>query len=133
VSFDLKEQGWVTIYKELSPQLLVGKSGVKFSYSGTGNYNTLEFKLIEKDGTIFDAVQLDTTVTGTSVSREIHYSDMRCWKNTGRCQTDNDVKILAFNPGNIDRIDFSFSNKPGNNRDLPGTGTVTIEYVEIIP
>jgi F0F1-type ATP synthase membrane subunit c/vacuolar-type H+-ATPase subunit K len=131
VSFELKERGWVAIYKKLTPQLLVGKSGVKFSYSGTGSPNTTELKLIENDQTIFEAVWPDAAVTGNSVSQEIQYSDMRCRKTTGRCRTDNDVNTLAFNPQNIDRIDFSFSNKPEYG-DIPGTGTVTIEYVEII-
>ena len=135
VSFELETSGWVSIYKKVSPQLVAGTSGIKFYYSGTGNPNTLEFKLIDKYGTIFESVWSGATVTyanGPRVFWEIHYNDMRCRQNTGECKTDNDVSTSTLNPGNLDRIDFSFSNKPETG-DTPGPGIVTFEEILIVP
>jgi hypothetical protein len=134
-SFELETNGWISIYKKISPRSLSGTSGIKFYYSGMGNPNTLEFKLIDKYETIFEAVWSGVTVTnanGPSTFWEIRYSDLRCRQYSGKCKTENDVRTLTLNPKNIDRVDFAFSNKPETG-DTPGSGTVIIEEIMIIP
>ncbi len=47
ISFDLKHGGYVATYKKLEPKFLAWWiKGIEFSYSGMGNPNTLEFKLL---------------------------------------------------------------------------------------
>jgi hypothetical protein len=131
-SFDLKTNDWVATYKKLEPNLLLQGQGIRFSYGGTGVANTLEFKLIEKDAsgneTIFYAKWDGATFTaGKIISLDIYYRDLICRAAPGsRCLTGAE----HINPGQVDRIDFSFSNKSNN---LPGQGEVIIEEIQLIP
>ncbi len=132
VSFDLKTNGWVAIYKKLEPNLLLQTHGIRFSYIGTGAANTLEFKLIEKDAsgneTIFYA-QWDgaTSTAGKEISQDIKYSDLICrFTLNSNCKTGAE----HIKPDLVDRIDFSFSNA---SNAMPGEGEVIIKEIQIIP
>ena len=131
ISFDLKRNGWAAIYKKLQSNSLLHTQGLKFSYSGTGAANTLEFKLFEKDAdgveTLFYAEWDGATSTaGETISPEIYYTDLICKPNASRCLTGAEPIDLKL----VDRIDLSISNKPGQ---LPGAGKVTIESIQYIP
>ena len=129
-SFTLKKGEWVAAYKKLDPNLLLNSQGMRFSYSGIGVANTLEFKLIEKDAnaneTIFYAEWDGATFTQGKRVQDIYYPDMICrYTQKSRCLTGAE----HIKPELVDRIDFSFSNK---SNQLPGDGEVTIDWVQII-
>ena len=137
LSTNLEEEGYVAIYKKLTPQLLKQTNGIGLIYSGTGAPNTLELRLIDKHETIFEAVWQNATATdGREELKQVLYSDFRCRKivreeQPGNCRTDEDVRTLVFNPEDIDRIDFTFSNKPEIG-DVAGQGTVVIKEIWVI-
>jgi hypothetical protein len=134
IMFDLKSEGWVAAYKKLDPGLLSASQGIKFSYSGTGVANTLEFKLIEKDTkgkeTIFYVEWGGATMTGgKTTTRDVYYKDMVCRQTPGsRCVNGTE----RINAGQTDRIDFSLSNKPVNG-NASGQGEVIIKEIQFIP
>lgn len=133
ISFDLKEDGWVAIYRKLSPQSLSRTRGIEFFYRGTGVTNTIELKLIDKHETVFESVWYNATATNDQrASWEALYSEFKCRKGSGRCQSDEDVRTLTLNLKEVDRIDFAFSNKPDHG-DVPGRGTVVIEEILTTP
>ncbi|HMB23171.1 MAG: hypothetical protein ACM33V_03450, partial [Chloroflexota bacterium] len=96
-------------------------------YSGTGEYNTLEFKLLlrypEHTGdTIYGIVwRRDTNTNGKWVQKEVPYSDIWCWGPAEACADHPEVDVTK-----VDRLDFAVSNKPG---DDPGSGWLLIKDV----
>ena len=131
ISFDLKEQGWAAVYKKLEPNQLLQTQGIRFSYSGTGAANTLELKLFEIDANgdeILFYAEWDgaTSTAGKSIIQEVDYSELICQPSQGKCPTGATI----IKPELVDRIDFSVSNRSGQ---LPGSGEVTIEWIQIIP
>jgi hypothetical protein len=133
ISFDLKKDGWATIYKKLTPQSLLQAKGIRFFYRGTGVPNTIELKLIDRNETIFEAIWYNATdTTGQRRTWEALFTDFRCRKGAGKCMDDGAVSSLTFNPLEIDRIDIAFSNK-SDHGDVPGSGEITIEEIEVIP
>lgn len=132
IAFTLKDGGWVAAYKKLNPAALSQTTGIKFAHTGTGASNTLELKLVETDETIFRVIWYNGTYTaGIKKSWEVPYSEFKCEKGTGRCQDEAAVNSEIFNPEQVDRIDFSFSNKPDQG-DEAGAGEVIIEGIQLI-
>jgi hypothetical protein len=130
ISFDLKPKGWIATYKSLNPDLISQTEGIRFSYNGTGAPNTLELKLIEKDGAIFEIAWNGETLTNEeSRSRDVRYSSLKC--RLGSANRCSQGAVLAFDPANIDRIDITFSNHPEKG-DIAGQGNVVIEWIQTI-
>jgi hypothetical protein len=145
ISFDLVKDGYVGIAKVLPAKALSGTTGIRFSYQGRGQPNTIEVKLIYKRGTVFSANLRHATVTGGHgwVTREkISYDTFRCWATTGddpdKCPPTEDLRLDLEK---VEIIDFAFSNKPHNPKnpddtelsdDAPGSGTVTIKDVQAV-
>jgi hypothetical protein len=130
INFDLKAGGWTGIYKKLS---LPPFKSIKVQYKGTGAPNTIELKLIDKNETVFEAIQAHTTNTnGQSQPWGIEYSEFRCRKGSALCQDDNAVRSLTLKPEDLDRMDISFSNK-SEHADEAGSGQVTIEEIQFSP
>lgn len=122
VSFDLKKQGgYVATYKKLEQGLLAWWiKGIEFSYSGMGNPNTMEFKLISESSTYRIVLPHTTNTGGKTSSWKIPYVSLTA---------PADGKIFNRTDFKLDRIDFTFSSWQG---DTPGTGNVVIQDIRVI-
>ena len=122
IGYELKPGGWVAISKEIKPSVLVGTSRIRFSYAGYGAPNTIELKLIYREGVVFSVEWSGVTDTnGGWRMLEASYSQFTCWESTG-CSRGEVIDIRR-----VEKIDFSVSNRPGN---TPGIGVVRIDNVE---
>jgi hypothetical protein len=125
ISYDLKEGGYVEIFKEFNPEILSGTKGIKFFYKGSGNPNTLDLGPRYGDGTIF-GVSLDSaTVTDVWVPTEVPYTNFDCWWPEDKCLyygNNLDVK-------NVRAIGFVIANDPEEG-DVYGSGRVIIDDVQ---
>ena len=122
IGYDLKPDGWVGIFKQIDPSVLMGTTRIRFYYSGYGMPNTIELKLIYKGGAVF-STQWPGVTNGEWRVLEAPYDQFACWEATG-C-----VKGERVDLSRVDRIDFAISNKAGN---TPGIGVVRIDSVEAI-
>jgi hypothetical protein len=125
--FNLQEGGWVGVAKAVSPGSLAGSDGLSFYLRGSGEPNTIEFKLLYtlEDGTnpVFSMNWYAKSVTGDWVYLEAYYDQFTCWEETG-CDPGS-----VPDPTRVTRIDIAVSNKPG---DVPGIGVVLLDSIETI-
>ena len=129
VTFDIQRDSWVGISKDITPGLLSGTSGIFFIYKGEGKPNTLEFKLIDEQGTVFSVLWNSATVTNDKwILLGVLYDQFECWKTTGICP---DNQVLNLEPAKIVKIDFAFSNKV-DTEDEPGSGKVIIDDIYVV-
>ncbi len=146
VSFDLINDGYVGIKKVLPPKALSGTTGIRFSYQGRGQPNTIEVKLIYKAGTVFWVWLRHASITGGYgwVTREISYDRFRCSAGSGsdpdKCPPSGG-EPLRLDLEKVETIEFAISNKtrdPNNpedtepSADVAGSGTVTIKDVQAV-
>ena len=85
--FDLQGGGWVGIARAVNPESLAGSDGLAFSLRGSGEPNTIEFKLLYtlEDGTnpVFSVNGYASSVTADWVRLEAYYDQFTCWEETG--------------------------------------------------
>lgn len=125
ISYDLKEGGDVEIFKEINPEMLSRKEGIKFFYKGSGEPNALGLALAYGDGTIFGVSWARATVTDVWVPTELPYTTFDCWCPKDKCLyygNNLDVK-------NVRAIGFEISNNPEEG-DVCGSGRVIIDDVQ---
>lgn len=126
VSYSLAGSGWIGITKDLPAGLLSGTRAIAFRYRGSGRPNTIELKLIYDGGVIFGWDWHRATDThGGWESREIPYSDFKCWSATG-CRAGEPV-----DQGRVEKVDFAVSNKPQYD-DAAGRGSIAFENLEAV-
>jgi hypothetical protein len=120
-SFDLAKGGWVAAYKKLTPGSLEWWiKGIEFSYSGMGNSNTIEIKLLDGSDVPYKSIRQSSSDTGGRFfTVSIPFEEFL--GPDGR----------AFHPEDFtpDRIDFSFSNGP---ESVPGAGSVVVDDIRVI-
>lgn len=125
--FTLNESGYVGVTRDVSPGTLVGSDGLAFYLKGSGEPNTVEFKLLyaEQGGVnpVFSVNWYAGSVTDDWIRLEADYDQFACWEATG-CDPGS-----TPDPALVTRIDFAVSNKPG---DVPGTGMVLLDSIEAI-
>jgi formylglycine-generating enzyme required for sulfatase activity len=120
INFNLLQGDWAAVYKKIPPEFLVGTKGLTISYRGHGASNTIEVKLIHTDDTVCRKVIHNKTNTNDIPdSLQIAYSELEC-------------ESRPLNLDNIDRLDLSFSNWPGDG-DEAGEGEVVIEMIQLVP
>ena len=127
ISYDLKEEGWVAIYKEINPEILSNKEGIQFFYKGSGEPNTIQLglKYRDVDETIF-GVSLDRkTVAEDWVSIEVPYTYFDCWWPDDNCLHYGNKLDLK----NVRKIGFGIENYPGEG-DVNGSGRLIIDDVQ---
>ena len=126
ISYDLKEGGYVTMYKEIDPEILSGTELIKFFYKGSGEPNTIQLGLKYRDvnETIF-GVSLDRkTVAEDWVYIEVPYTHFDCWWPDVNCQYYGDELDLR----NVGKIGFGIQNYPREG-DVNGSGRLIIDDV----
>lgn len=127
IFYNLKEGGEVAIYKEINPEILSGKDGIKFFYKGGGEPNTIDFALRYGDvgETIFGVGWERETVTDDWVTKEVPYTYFNCWGPDDNCQYYENKLDLK----NVRKIWFCISNNPEDG-DVCGSGRVIIDDVQ---
>ena len=126
ISFDLKERGYVHIYKKINPEVLSGKEGIKFYYKGSGEPNT--FKLVLRYGdvgkTLFGVSSDRGTVTDDWVPIEAPYTYFNClWPDDNCLYYGNKLDLK-----NVRKIGFEIANL--REGDVCGSGKVIIDDVQ---
>lgn len=124
VSFELKKEGTYTAtYKKVDKKLLAWWiKGIEFSYSGMGDPNTMEFKLLDTASSQCSVVMGNATNTDSRIVLvPIPYESLIDPVDGEICDLDD----FALN-----RMDFTFSSWRG---DTPGTGIVIISNIRVIP
>lgn len=120
IDYNLTEDGYVGIYKQIEPKELSYTEGLRLHYMGSGAPNTIELKLIRDDGAPF--VYPCNNATNTDGWRRIDacYKKFECWdKNV--CNGD------IIEPSRIKQLEIAISNKEG---DKIGKGFVIVDEIE---
>ena len=127
ISYDLKEKGYVSILKEIKPEILSGKDGLRFFYKGSGRPNTLAVELVYSDPnfTCFGVKWNSSTAIDDWVSIEAPYTNFRCWWPNESCLHYGDKVDLEY----VRRISFAIMNEPEAG-DRYGSGRVIIDDVQ---
>lgn len=119
ISYELKEEGWISMNKKINPEILSEYEGLRFYYKGSGRPNTIEIQLGYEDSTHFSVVWHRATVADDWVSVELPYSDFNCWYYN---RDELDLEKVR-------EIQFFISNNP-NHGDVYGSGWVIIDDVQ---
>jgi hypothetical protein len=129
ISYDLKEGGYVAIYKEINPEILSGIEGIRFFYKGSGRPNTLALVLVYNDlnWTSFGVSWDRATVKDDWVSIEVPYTNFDCWWPEDNCLHYGYKLDLE----NVRTISFAISNNITMG-DVYGSGEVIIDDVQEI-
>lgn len=118
ISYELSDNGWVQINK--APDIdMADIAGLRFSYVGTGNANSLEVKLEDGDGSNFGKIYPSGSVVKTWTTVTIPIEELEYWWG-------GDNKL---DKTNIKNILFAVSKKGA---DKGGAGKVAIDQIEII-
>jgi len=131
ISYDLKEDGYVVISKEIDPEILTETEGLNFYYKGSGKPNTIEFKLVygkDFDETTYGILWNKATIVDNWIFIEVPYNHFSCWWPENNCERYGnklDVK-------NVRKIEFAISNKP-NDGDMYGSGWLIIDEIQGSP
>jgi len=124
ISYDLKEKDYVLIYKEINPEILFGKKGIKFFYKASGGPNMLTIGLEYEDSTKFISSGR-ATVTDNWVPVEVLFHQFKC---------ENDEEYKAYGGESVDLkkvciIVFIIWNCPEQG-NVYGSGKVIIDDVQ---
>jgi hypothetical protein len=106
LSFSLVRSGWVGVTKTVPARSLTGTRRITFRYAGRGAMNSIEFKVLYANGTIFGGLWRHVSNTnGRWRTIVVPYAQLTCWEGTGCNQGD------PVAPRRIRKIDFAVSNK----------------------
>jgi len=127
ISYDMKESGYVSIIREITPEILSGKEGIKFYYKGSGKPSTLALILEYGDpgDTCFGVEWDSATVRDDWVSIEVPYTYFDCWWPEDNCLHYGNKLDLR----NVRRIAFAIMNNYEAG-DIQGSGRVIIDDVQ---
>jgi hypothetical protein len=127
LSYDVGENGYVTMTKSVNAKTMSDVVGISFTYMGDGAPNTIEFKLMlrypgDSGDTTYGKLWGRATDTGGEwLTFEVPYDDMECWWPDDNCKAHQ-----KLDPAMVDRLDFAISNKAG---DEAGSGWVMFKDV----
>lgn len=126
IDYTVKENGYLTVSREISSKILTETKGIGFFYKGSGSPNTIELKLLykpddEDKSVVFGVLWNHATDVQNWTLLEAPYSFFLCWRDTG-CEAGD-----ALDSSKVWKIDIAISSKPG---DTPGSGTVLIDDLQ---
>lgn len=126
IAYDLKDNGWVGISRDIAPKMLAGIVGLEFSnYGIVGATNTIELRMVYDDNTTFGVSWNKATVTDGWSIHKAPFSDFSCLGPESRCEACRNKLV----PSNVSKIEFIISNNPVKG-DLSGSGTIIIDQVQ---
>lgn len=120
ISYDLKENGGVSIYREINPEILFEKEGILFFYKASGGPTTLIIGLEYEDTTQFVSSGR-ATATDNWVPVKVPFLLFTGWD--GDSELDDLQKVR--------KIVFIIENRPEQG-DVYGSGWVIIDDVQTI-
>ena len=120
ISYDLKENGSVSIYREINPEILFEKEGILFFYKASGGPTTLTIGLEYEDTTQFVSSGR-ATATDNWVPVKVPFFLFKRWY--GESELDDLQKVR--------KILFIIENRPEQG-DVYGSGWVIIDDVQTI-
>lgn len=123
ISYDLKENGSVSIYKEIKPEILSEKEGILFFYKAGGGPNTLTIGLEYEDTTQFIRSGI-ATVTDNWVPVKVSSFQFKRWYDEEYEAYEG--KVVDFEK--VCKILFIIENRPEQG-DVYGSGWVIIDDV----
>ena len=121
ITYDLKENGWVSISKEVDAKNLSEFSGLMVSYFGIDNQDILGMRLIYDDGTTF-GISWDRLETNEWASQDGLYTDFKCLYPTNY----RDSNITAVDISKVKKLELRISKSAG---DIAGSGSITLDEV----
>jgi uncharacterized membrane protein len=127
ISYDMEEGGYVSIIREITPEILSGKEGIKFYYKGSGKPSTLALILVYGDPeyTSFGVEWYSATVRDDWESIEVPYTYFDCWWPEDNCLHYGNKLDLK----NVRAISFAIMNNYEAG-DIHGSGRVIIDDVQ---
>ena len=123
ISYDLKEDGWVKITRDVDPKKLAGIEGLEFSYKSSGERNSIEFGMAYDDSTTF-GVSCRPGVAAEWSSLEALYKNFVCVRPGDKCDLAG-----VFDQNKVRRLEFNISDNPDKG-DVSGSGTLTIDQLQ---
>ena len=122
ISYDLKEDGWVKISRDVDPKKLAGIEGLEFSYKSGGARNEIELGMAYDESTTF-GVSWRPGVADEWSSLEALNKNVICLRPGDKCTQNED-----FDRKKVRRLEFNISNNHGRG-DISGFGTITIDQL----
>jgi len=92
ISYDLREGGWVAISREVDPKMLAKVAGLNFSSLMMDRQNTVELRLLYKDGTTFGATW-NNLKAETWSSQTFLFAKLKCMNPVEECELDDKINI----------------------------------------
>ena len=126
MDYNLKDNGWVVISKNIDPEILSGTEGIRFYYKGTGEPNTIEFKLMYTDESYankatFAFLKNKANEKGEWTSEAVPLNKFKCVSPQEICKSDSTPDISK-----IRKIEIAVSKQQG---DSGGPGTLIIDDI----
>lgn len=122
ISYDLQEGGWVAISREVDPKMLAEVAGMNFSSLIMDRQNTVELRLLYKDGTAFGA-SWDNPKAETWSYQALLFAKLKCMNPENECEFDDKINISK-----VRWMEIVLSNMPEVG-DEAGTGIILLDDV----
>ena len=120
ISYDLKEDGWVGISKNVTSDALSQVEGLNFSVLAMDKRSTIELRMAYADGTEFGySLKPDL---GKWEYLQALYRDFKCLGPGDNCSSPNN----KLDPASVKKLEFVISNHPG---DETGSGKIIVDHV----
>jgi uncharacterized delta-60 repeat protein len=125
LSYDLKDNGWVGISRDVEPQLLADLQGLNISYRMNGKQSTLELRLEDQNGTVFGSSRMLGGDLPLWAYLEAPYDSF-----TELTQAPaEDPLQKGLEPARIRKLEFVIHN---NNKsgDISGPGSISLDQIK---
>jgi WD40 repeat protein len=125
LSYDLKDNGWVGISKEVDSRLLAELQGLNISYRMTGKQSTLEIRLEDQNGTVFGSSRILSGDPLRWACLEALYDSF-----TELIQASAEDPIQkGLEPARIRKLEFFIHNNIKRG-DISGPGNISLDQIK---
>jgi WD40 repeat protein len=124
LTYDLKDNGWVGISRDVEPQLLAELQGLNISYRMTGKQSTLEIRLEDQNGTVFGSSRILNGGPPRWACLEALFDGFT--EINQRSEEKSLLKVLE--PFRIRKLEFIMRNTTQNG-DVPGPGSISLDQI----
>lgn len=123
VSFNLVPNGYIGISRNLDLKSLGAGEKIRFSYRGSGAPNTLELRLVDRDGTTYRYPWNAKTSAPEWTVLEASLDDFECLRRLDGTECQG-KKLYSNSVGSMNFIIYNWQG------DQSGSGTVLLDQVE---
>jgi WD40 repeat protein len=122
LSYELKDNGWVGISRDVDPKLLAELQGLNISYRMIGKQSTLEIRLEDQNGTIFGS----SWMLGGDQSRWVYLEALY----DGFAPVSGEISLkTVLESARIKKLEFVMHNNIQNG-DVPGPGSINLDQIQ---